>query len=380
MDPGKAPLERNAWSSGRFGVFGVRAVKSGRDSRIAIGSREVGPSTAPFVIAEISANHNSSLENALRIVDAAADAGASAIKLQTYTPDTITLDVATEGFLITGESSPWYGRSLHDLYAEAHTPWEWHEEIFECARGRGLECFSTPFDESAVDFLEALNVSCYKIASFEITYLRLIEKVAATGKPLLLSTGMASVGEIAEAVDTARSAGCEDIVLLKCTSAYPASAEDINLATIPHMSELFGCQVGVSDHTLGTSVSVAAVAMGATVVEKHLTLARADGGPDSAFSMEPEEMRRLVADTQSAWAAVGSVSYGPTASEMDSLRFRRSCYVAADMKAGDVFTADNLRIVRPGYGLAPRYHSVLIGKRVNRDATRGEPVSWDMIG
>lgn len=344
-----------------------------------IAGRAVGVGAPPLVIAEMSGNHNHSLERALAILDAAADSGARALKIQTYTADTLTLDVADGDFLITDPDSLWAGRSLHSLYQEAYTPWEWHEAIFMRARERGMIPFSTPFDESAVDFLEELDVPCYKIASFENVHLPLIRKVAETGKPIIMSTGMATEDEIAEAVDTARSAGCRDLILLKCTSTYPATPENTNLATIPDMRERFGCYVGLSDHTLGIGAAVAAVAFGAVVVEKHFTLSRADGGVDSAFSMEPHEMSTLVAETERAWQAVGGVHYGPTDAEQSSLQFRRSLYVAEDMRAGDVFTVESLRIVRPGHGLAPKHFDEIIGRRIARDAAKGTPVSWDLV-
>jgi N-acetylneuraminate synthase len=351
-----------------------------QSQQFSIAGRPIGPSMSPFVIAEMSGNHNQSLERALAIVDAAADAGAHALKIQTYTADTITLHVERGEFVIDDPASPWGGQSLHKLYLQAHTPWEWHETIFNRAAERGLIAFSTPFDESAVEFLETLGVPCYKIASFENVHLPLIRKVAATGKPIIMSTGMATAANLDEAVTAAREAGCEDLVLLKCTSTYPANPENTNLMTIPHMRDLFGCQVGISDHTLGVGAAVAAVALGATVIEKHFTLDRADGGVDSVFSMEPAEMRQLVRESESAWQAIGHVSYGPTAAEEQSLHFRRSCYVAADVKAGDAFTPENLRVVRPGFGLAPKFYDVLLGKRVNRDIRKGTPVSWDFIG
>jgi pseudaminic acid synthase len=346
---------------------------------IEIGSRRLGEGHSPFIIAEMSGNHNQSLDRALAIVDAAAEAGAHAVKLQTYTADTITLDVGKGAFFISDENSLWKGNSLHNLYQQAYTPWEWHAPIMERARQRGLECFSSPFDESAVDFLETLKVPAYKIASFEIVHLPLIRKVAATGKPMIISTGMASVSEIDEAVTAARSAGAKDIVLLKCTSTYPATPANSNIITIPHMRALFGCQVGLSDHTMGTGVAVAAIAHGATVVEKHFTLSRADGGVDSTFSLEPSELAALVTETERAWQGIGAVSYGPTDAEKKSLLYRRSLYVAQDMKAGDVFTAQNLRVVRPGEGLHPRYYEQLLGRRISRDAPRGTPVSWDLL-
>jgi N-acetylneuraminate synthase len=344
-----------------------------------IEGRLVGPGAPPLVIAEMSGNHNHSLERALQIVDAAAEVGAHALKLQTYTADTITLDADAPGFIIDDPKSLWHGRRLHELYDDAHTPWEWHEAIFERARKRGMVPFSTPFDETAVDFLEDLGASCYKIASFESTHLPLVRKVAATGKPMIISTGMATEEEIAETVEAARSAGCEHLVLLKCTSTYPSTPENTNLATIPAMRERFDCHVGLSDHSMGIGVSVASVALGAVAIEKHFTLSRADGGVDSAFSMEPHEMAALVVETWRAWQAMGSVSYGPTDAEKRSLQFRRSLYVAEDMRAGDAFTSGNLRVVRPGFGLPPKHYDELIGRRITRDAAKGTAVDWDLV-
>jgi pseudaminic acid synthase len=349
-------------------------------SRITIGGRDIGLTSRPFVIAEMSGNHNQSLERALEIVDAAAAAGAHAVKLQTYTADTITLDVHTDEFLIKDKSSLWEGNSLHKLYQLAHTPWEWHAPIMERAKLRGLLCFSSPFDESAVDFLETLNVPAYKIASFENNHLPLIRKVAATGKPMIISTGMASIAELDEAVSTARTAGCSQLVLLKCTSTYPASPGNTNVRTIPHMRELFGCEVGLSDHTMGVGTAIAAVALGASVIEKHFTLNRADGGVDSAFSLEPAELAKLVEETERAWMSLGGVTYGPTEAEMNSLVFRRSLYVAEDMKCGERFTQKTLRVVRPGKGLHPRFYDQLLGRRVARDVPKGTPVDWALIG
>lgn len=344
-----------------------------------IGNRRIDRDVAPFIIAEMSGNHNQSLERALEIVDAAAATGAHALKLQTYTADTITLDVRGGDFDINDENSLWKGRNLHDLYKEAHTPWEWHEPIMHRAREQGMLCFSTPFDETAVDFLEGLGVPAYKIASFENVHLPLIRKVASTGKPMIMSTGMASIAELEEAVKTARESGCKDLVLLKCTSTYPATPESTNVLTVPHMRELFGCEIGLSDHTMGVGVAVAAVAHGATVVEKHFTLRRADGGVDSTFSLEPEEMRALVVETERAWQSLGKVTYGATKAEQKSLSFRRSIYVARDVKAGEILTQTDLRIVRPGQGLAPRYYEMLVGRRASRDLKAGTPASWEIV-
>jgi pseudaminic acid synthase len=340
----------------------------------------VGRHAAPWVIAEMSGNHNQSLERALQIVDAAAKAGAHALKLQTYTADTLTLAINEGEFFIRDEKSLWKGSSLHELYRRAYTPWEWHEPIMRRAAEHGMLAFSTPFDESAVDFLESLGSPAYKIASFENVHLPLIRKAAATGKPLIISTGMAGVAEIEDAVKAARAAGCRDLVLLKCTSTYPATPENSNILTIPHLRELFDCEVGLSDHTMGVGVAVAAVAHGASVIEKHFTLSRAEGGVDSAFSLEPAELAALVVETERAWQALGKVTYGPTEAEKGSLVFRRSIYVAEDLKAGDVLTSRNLRCVRPGLGLPPKYYDVLLGRRVVRGAKKGTPMQWDLLG
>lgn len=334
----------------------------------------------PFIIAEMSANHNQSLNRALEIVEAASKSGAHALKLQTYTPDTMTLDLNEGEFFISDDKNLWEGRSLYELYQEAHTPWEWHKPIFDRARELGLIAFSTPFDETAVDFLEDLEVPCYKIASFENADIPLIRKVAKTGKPMIISTGMATIAELDETVRTARGNGCQDIVLLKCTSTYPATPENTNLLTIPHMRDLFGCEVGISDHTLGIGVPVASVALGASVIEKHFTLSREHGGVDAAFSVEPQEMKNLVEETKRAWEAMGQIKYGPAEAEQNSRQLRRSLYIAQDMQAGDVLTPQNLRRIRPGYGLKPKYYDVLLGKRLSRDVKKGTPVSLDLIG
>ena len=345
-----------------------------------IGDREIGPHVRPYLIAEMSGNHNQSLDRALEIVDAAASAGADAIKLQTYTPETMTLNLAKPGFVIDDQDSLWAGRQLYDLYAEAYTPWEWHRPLMERAVAHGLHCFSTPFDDTAVDFLEQLGVPAYKIASFENVDLPLIRRVARTGKPMIISTGMASAAEIDEAARAAREAGNRDLILLKCTSTYPATPANTNLRTIPSMRDTFGCQVGLSDHTMGCGVAVAAVAFGAVVIEKHFTLRRADGGVDSAFSMEPEEFRALRIETERSWQGLGGVVYGGTRDEDKSRIFRRSIYVAKDIKAGDILDASNVRVVRPGFGMPPRFIDVVLGKRVNRDLAAGSPLDWSHIG
>lgn len=344
-----------------------------------ISGRPVGLGAPPFVIAEMSGNHNQSLDRALAIVEAAAAAGAHALKLQTYTADTMTIDVREGEFFIADPNSLWSGSSLYELYQQAHTPWEWHEPIFRRARELGMIPFSTPFDETAVDFLESLDVAVYKIASFENTDLPLIRKVAATGKPMIISTGMALVAELDETVRAAREAGCKDLVLLKCTSTYPSTPENTNIRTIPHLRDLFACEVGLSDHTMGCGAAVAAVALGATVIEKHFTLARADGGVDSAFSMEPEEMRILVTEAERAWQALGRISYGATSAEKKSLVFRRSLYVVKDMAPGEVFSADNVRAIRPGLGLAPRWMDTVLGMTAKKAIKRGTPLSWDVL-
>lgn len=349
------------------------------NNTIKIAGKFIGRDHAPFVIAEMSGNHNQSLERALEIVEAAAKTGAHALKIQTYTPDTMTLDLDEREFHISDPNSLWTGTSLYKLYGEASTPWEWHKPIFDRARELGIIAFSTPFDDSAVDFLEILDVPCYKIASFENTDLPLIRRVAATGKPLIISTGMATIAELDDTVRAAREAGCKDLILLKCTSTYPATPENTNILTIPHLRELFECEVGLSDHTMGVGVSVASVALGASVIEKHFTLNRADGGVDSTFSMEPSEMAQLVVETDRAWQALGKVSYGATAAEKKSIQFRRSLYIVKDLKAGDVLTADNVRAIRPGLGLPTKYLEQVLGKTVKKDVQRGTAIDFSMI-
>ncbi|WP_369380988.1 pseudaminic acid synthase [Lysinibacillus fusiformis] len=346
---------------------------------IKIGDREIGRHTKPFIIAEMSGNHNQSLERALHLVELAAEAGVDALKLQTYTPDTITLDVHTGEFFIQGDGNIWRGNSLYNLYKEAHTPWEWHKEIFAKAQELGLLAFSSPFDETAVDFLETLNVPAYKIASFENVDIPLIKKVARTGKPMIISTGMATAAELDEAVRAAREEGNNQIILLKCTSTYPATPANSNLVTIPHLKEMFSTEIGLSDHTMGVGVSVTAVALGATVIEKHFTTSRAEGGVDSEFSMEPHELKMLVEETKRAWQSLGNVSYGPTSAEKESAKFRRSLYIGSDLKAGDILTEQNVRNVRPGLGLPTKYYDLVIGKSIKHDVKKGTPLSWELL-
>lgn len=346
---------------------------------IEIAGRKIGAGAAPFVIAEMSGNHNQSLDRALEIVEAAAKTGAHALKIQTYTPDTMTIDLDEGEFHISDPKSLWKGTSLYRLYGEAYTPWEWHQAIFERARALGMIPFSTPFDDSSVSLLESLGVQCYKIASFENTDLPLIRRVAATGKPLIISTGMASISELDDTVKAARQAGCRDLILLKCTSTYPSTPQNTNLLTIPHLRDLFGCEVGLSDHTMGIGVSVASVALGASVIEKHFTLNRADGGVDSAFSMEPAEMAQLVIESERAWQALGGIQYGPTEAEKKSLQYRRSLYVVKDMKSGERLTPENLRAIRPGLGLPPKYQTIAMGRTVNRDVKRGTALGWELL-
>ncbi|WP_096199093.1 pseudaminic acid synthase [Bacillus sp. FJAT-45350] len=341
--------------------------------------KEIGRKHSPFIIAEMSGNHNQSLERALEIVEAAAKAGANAIKIQTYTADTMTINLSQGDFTLSDSKSLWKNKSLYKLYQEAYTPWEWHQQIFTRCKELGLIGFSSPFDQSAVDFLESIDVPCYKIASFENNDLSLIRKVAKTGKPLIISTGMATIAELDETVRTVRKYGCKELILLKCTSTYPATPENTNITTIPHMRELFQCEVGLSDHTLGIGTSVASVALGATVIEKHFTLSRVDGGVDAPFSMEPDEMKALVDESNRAWQALGQVYYGPTDIEKSSIKFRRSLYVTENMKKGDIFTEQNVRVIRPGNGLPPKYYEVILGKKANQDIKKGTAFSWQLI-
>jgi len=347
---------------------------------IKIGNVIIGQEHKPFIIAEMSGNHNQSLEKALSIIDAAADAGAHAVKLQTYTPDTLTINVSHGEFQINDTKSLWTGRNLYELYQEAMTPWEWHKALFDRARDKGIFCFSTPFDDTAVDFLEEMEMPVYKIASFENNHLPLLKKIAKTGKPVIMSTGISKLSDIEIAVNTLRENGCTELMLLKCTSTYPATPKNTNIFTIPHMSALFNCHVGLSDHTLGIGTSVASVALGARVIEKHFTLNRAEGGVDSAFSMEPHEFKSLVEESERAFLSLGEVKYGILPDELKSLTFKRSIYIVKDMKEGDVFTEDNIRIIRPGLGASPQHFDTFLGKKINQNVIKGTALSFDLIG
>lgn len=342
-----------------------------------IAGRRIGAEYPPYVIAEMSANHNGNIETAFKIIEAAQAAGADALKLQTYRPDTITLDSDAEEFRIRG--GLWDGRTLYDLYEEAHMPWDWHAPLFAHAKKCGITIFSSPFDNTAVDLLEDLNAPAYKIASFEAVDLPLIKYVASTGKPMIISTGMADAEEIAEAIDAARAGGCKQLAILHCVSGYPAPAADYNLRTIPDMIERFGLVTGLSDHTLDNTTAIASVAMGASIIEKHFTLDRSGGGPDDSFSLEPAELAALCANSKTAWAAMGRVDYGRKSSEEGNAQFRRSLYFVKDLKAGDTITADAVRSVRPGFGLAPKYYDAIIGKEVNRDVKNCTRTEWQVI-
>jgi N-acetylneuraminate synthase len=345
---------------------------------IHIAGRRIASDAPPYVIAELSANHNGHLETAMRIIEEAKKAGADAVKLQTYRPDTITLDCDSEDFKIHG--GLWDGRTLYELYQEAHMPWEWHKPLFEHARSLGITIFSSPFDNTAVDLLEDLNTPAYKIASFEAVDLPLIKYVASTGKPMIISTGMADAEEIQEAIDAAREGGCKELAILHCVSGYPAPASDYNLRTIPDMIQRFGLVTGLSDHTLDNTTAMVSVAMGASIIEKHFTLDRNGGGPDDSFSLEPPEMAALCRDSKTAWEALGKVDYGRKSSEQGNVKFRRSLYFVKDLKAGDVITPDAVRSVRPGYGAAPKMLESIIGKTIQRDAKANTPVSMEWIG
>jgi len=347
--------------------------------RVAIDDRDICANKAPLIVAEMSGNHNQSLDQAIRIVEAAAASGVHALKLQTYTADTMTIDASGNGFTVDDPASPWYGRSLYDLYEEAHTPWEWHEAIFDRCRELGLIAISTPFDETAVEFLEQFDLSAYKVASFENTDLPLLRRIASTGRPMIISTGMTTITELARTIEEVRAAGCEQLVLLKCTSSYPANPKFSNLMTIPHMRKLFGTEVGLSDHTLGIGAAIAAVALGATVIEKHFTLNRADGGVDSQFSLEPDEMASLVIESERAWNSLGEVCYAPTEPEEESLVFRRSLYFVKDLEDGGTITQAHVRRIRPGLGIPPRHEERTIGRKVRTAVKRGWPVTWELL-
>lgn len=344
---------------------------------ISIAGRPIGPAYSPYVIAELSANHNGKLETALRIIEEAKKAGADAVKLQTYKPDTITLNCDSEDFKIKG--GLWDGRTLYDLYQEAHMPWDWHKLLFDRARELGITIFSSPFDNTAIDLLEDLNAPAYKIASFEAVDLPLIKYAASTGKPMIISTGMADAEEIAEAIEAAREGGCKELAVLHCVSGYPAPAEDYNLRTIPDMMERFGLVTGLSDHTLDNTTAIASVALGASIIEKHFTLDRSGGGPDDSFSLEPAELAALCQGAKTAWSSLGRVDYGRKSSEQGNVKFRRSLYFVKDMKAGDVIAEDCVRSVRPGFGLAPRYFDQLIGRKIRSDVLFATPVRWDLV-
>ncbi len=343
-------------------------------NEISINGRKIGPSHAPYVIAEMSANHNGNIEAAFKIIKEAKKAGADAIKMQTYTPDTLTLNSDLPDFQIT--DGLWAGRTLYDLYEWAHTPWEWHKPLFENARQLGITIFSSPFDSTAVDLLEDLNAPAYKIASFEAVDLPLIKYAASTGKPIIISTGMADAEEIQEAIDAARAGGCKELAVLHCVSGYPAPAEDYNLHTIPDMMQRFGLVTGLSDHTLDNTTAITSVALGASIIEKHFTLDRNGGGPDDSFSLEPADLAALCQGAKTAWQALGRVDYGRKSSEQANVKFRRSLYFVRDLKAGDMVTTDSIRSVRPGFGLMPRDIDRVINQRVAKDVTVGTPVSW----
>lgn len=345
---------------------------------ISIAGHRIAADTPPYIIAELSANHNGKLDTAMRLIKEAKRAGADAVKLQTYTADTITLNSDTEEFQIHG--GLWDGKTLYQLYQEAHMPWEWHKPLFEYARQLGITIFSSPFDNTAVDLLEGLNVPAYKIASFEAVDLPLIKYVASTGKPMIISTGMADAEEIQEAIDAAHESGCNDLAILHCVSGYPAPPEDYNLRTIPDMIDRFGLVTGLSDHTLGNTTAIASIVMGASIIEKHFTLDRSSGGPDDSFSLEPEELAALCRDSKTAWAALGKVDYGRKSSEGGNVKLRRSLYFVKDLKAGDIITADAVRSVRPGYGLLPKYLDQIIGIKVIAAVQRGTPVRMEQIG
>lgn len=346
---------------------------------IKIGDIIIGDSHKPFIIAEMSGNHNQSLEKALEIIDAAAATGAHAIKLQTYTADTLTINVSHDEFCIRDPNSLWKDRNLYELYQEAYTPWEWHKALFNRAKEKGMLCFSTPFDDTSVDFLEDLGVEIYKIASFENNHLPLLKKVAQTRKPVIMSTGISTLADIEIAVKTLKENGCTNLILLKCTSTYPATPENTNIITIPHMADLFDCHVGLSDHTLGIGVAVGSVVLGARVIEKHFTIDRSEGGVDSAFSSEPAEFKMLIEEAERAFLSIGNITYGIMEAEKKSKMFKRSIYIVEDLEDGDVLTEKNIRIIRPGLGLEPKYFDIMIGKKINRSVKKGTALTFDLI-
>jgi pseudaminic acid synthase len=345
--------------------------------KININKREIGPGRPVYIVAEMSANHNQDLDQAKRIVEAAKSVGADAVKLQTYTPDSLTIDCDNDLFKIKG--TVWKGRKLYDLYKEASTPWHWHPELQELAHSLGLDLFSTPFDETAVDFLMELNIPVLKVASFELVHLPLLQKIARTGKPVIMSTGMATLAEIEEAVQTLKTSGCREVAILKCTSAYPASPEEMNLRTIPHLADTFNVPVGLSDHTVGITAPAAAVTLGASIIEKHLTLSRDIPGPDSAFSLTPDEFKAMAASVRETEKMLGRVSYEMTDKQKSSMVFRRSLFVAADMASGDIFSKDNVRAIRPGHGLHTRHLEAILGKIAAHPIKKGTPFSWDLV-
>lgn len=344
-----------------------------------IDNKLIGKSNKPFIIAEMSGNHNHSLEKAMAIVKAAADSGADAIKLQTYTPDSLTINHQGGLFDISDPNSLWYGRNLYDLYGEAMTPYEWHKPLFDYAKELGIICFSTPFDEDAVDMLDNLGSPAYKIASFENNYHQLLKKVAGKNKPVIMSTGISELKDLIESVEVLRISGCKELALLKCTSTYPSTPENTNIRTIPHMRELFSCEIGISDHTMGVGVPVAAVALGATIIEKHFCLSRAEGGVDSAFSLEPHEFKSLVIEAERAWQSLGTVHYGVLETEKNSLNYKRSLYAVKDINEGDIFSAENIRVIRPGDGMHPKYYDLVIGKKAKVKISKGTPLTTDFI-
>jgi len=346
---------------------------------IDISGHKIGRNHRPFIVAEMSGNHNQSLDKALKLIQLAANSGVDAVKLQTYTPDIMTLNLNEREFKVKSKNDSWANKSLYDLYREAHTPWDWHKDLFAEAKKLGLLIFSTPFDKTSVDFLETLAVPCYKIASFENTDTELLKYTASTGKPLIISTGLATISDLGETVSTIRNAGCDNFILLKCTSSYPANPKNSNILTIPHMRDLFDCEVGISDHTMGIGVSLASISLGACFIEKHFTLSRAEGGVDSSFSLEPAEMQQLVIESKSAWDSLGKVVYEPSEEEQNSIQFKRSLYIVNDLKKGEKLTENNVRAIRPGFGLPPKLKSIVIGRKVLKNVTKGTALNWDII-